>query len=133
MITQVGAPPPGTSVPGESKLGAKATVYYFYRHPLYQSVKPYLIDYEVEDNFPRTNIIPEPHNVFIQNLRGKEGEFSFDENGFAILEMRSGMRYEDFGDTDKIKDLYLEEISSCLLTYFGARGVHIFDFAVMLP
>lgn len=110
--------------------GTNATVYYFRRHPLYEQVKPYLIDYEVENGFPRTNIIPEPHEVFIQNLRGAESSFSFDENGFAVLEMQSAMEYEDFDDKAKIKDVYLGEISSCLLRYFNARAVHIFDFAV---
>jgi len=112
--------------------GAHATIYYMHQHPLYQHVKPYLIDYELDDDdFPRTNIIPEPHEVFIQNIRGLESSFNFEDNGFAVLELQSAMKYEDFADKTKISEVYLEEISSCLLKYFGARAIHIFDFAVL--
>lgn len=107
-----------------------ATVYYCTRHPLYSSVKPYLIDYEDSSDFPRTNIIPEAHSISITDIRGTESTFSFEENGFAVLQMQSAMTYEDFENSEKIRAIYCAEVASCLLQYFGASEVHVFDFAV---
>ena len=108
----------------------EAKVYYCTRHPLYEQVKPYLIDFESDSGFPRTNIIPEPHDVFIKDIRGIESDFSFEDNGFAVLEMQTTMQEEDFEDPAKIRDLYCEEVAGCLLSYLGAAAVQVFDFAV---
>ncbi|CZT11149.1 uncharacterized protein RCO7_05576 [Rhynchosporium graminicola] len=107
-----------------------ATVYYCTRHRLYTTVKPYLIDYEDLSDFPRTNIIPEPHTVSISDIRGLEAAFNFENNGFAVVQMESAMQYQDFDDLEKIRNVYCAEIASCLLQYFEAQEVHIFDFAV---
>ncbi|CZS96389.1 uncharacterized protein RAG0_05746 [Rhynchosporium agropyri] len=114
----------------DSRHISAVTVYYCTRHRLYTTVKPYLIDYEDLSDFPRTNIIPEPHTVSISDIRGLEAAFNFENNGFAVVQMESAMQYQDFDDLEKIRNVYCAEIASCLLQYFEAQEVHIFDFAV---
>jgi hypothetical protein len=109
------------------------TIYYCTRHPLYKTIKPYLIDFETSSSFPKTNIIPEPHEVSIADIRGSESLFSFEESGFAVLEMQTQMKYEDFEDHSKIRSVYCAEIAACLLEYLGADEVQVFDFAVSGP
>ncbi|MCJ1395218.1 hypothetical protein MMC18_008101 [Xylographa bjoerkii] len=108
----------------------QVTVYYCAPHALYQKVKPYLIDYEIEGGFPRTNIIPEAHQIMLQDIRGREDSFDFESSGFGVAEMQTSMSYDDFRHPDTVRDVYCQEVASCLLQYTDAAAVQVFDFAV---
>ncbi len=101
----------------------------------YKTQKPYSIDYRIqswESNIPRSNYKSLAiDQIPITDIRGKEDQFTFNKNGFAIIELDSAMQYEDFDDPGKIDALYCEEIASCLLRYFpNAAAVQIYDVEV---
>ena len=48
--------------------------------------------------------------MFVQDIRGKEGSFSLDQNGFEIV--RHLTEEKDFLDDDRIKEVYYPEIES---------------------
>lgn len=102
---------------------------------LYDTVKPYTISTDVEKwtgPVRRSNFKKNVCNVMIQNLRGREGEFNFEENGFAVIDLKSSMSYEDFADPAKLADIYVQEVGACLLDYFGATALHAFSVIVLL-
>jgi hypothetical protein len=47
--------------------------------------KPFLLDYTPEPPAVKTNAIVEPNEISIEDIGGKEDEFSFEKNGFSIL------------------------------------------------
>jgi hypothetical protein len=105
----------------------EATMYFMARDPIYRSVKPYFLQYFTSDGTPRNNVIQQEARVQINDIRGKEHMFNFTNSGFAILELDSKMSYDDFSDTEKIEEVYCEELSQCLLSYLHAESVHFFD------
>lgn len=100
---------------------------------LYDSVKPYSISTDVESwvgSIRRSNFQKNVRDVMIQDLRGREGEFSFEENGFAVIDLKTSMSYEDFADPVKLADIYVQEVGACLLDYFGATSLQAFSVIV---
>ena len=101
------------------------------RSEIYRKEKPYSIDSEIENwtgdvarsNFSRHTV----NNIPVNDLRGKEHLFSFEKHGFAVVEMHSAMKYEDYEDPAMVDDVYCQEIGSCVLKYLDAAAVHIFD------
>lgn len=100
---------------------------------LYKTIKPYSIAIEIESwsgNVPRSNFQQDSVDVSVEDIRGREDQFTFDQNGFALLEFNSSMMYEDFEDTRKLEDLYAQELGACLLQYFEAKSVRVFSILV---
>lgn len=100
---------------------------------LYDTVKPYSISTDVESwigSIRRSNFQKNVRNVLIQDIRGREGEFSFEENGFAVIDLKTSMLYEDFADPVKLADIYVQEVGACLLDYFGATSLQAFSVIV---
>lgn len=98
---------------------------------LYDKVKPYSVDNEIKrwiGHVPRSNYQNSAvEDVLVKDLRGREAQFTFEKNGFAIIELDSAMTYEDFDDPVKFSGIYLQEVAACLLQYFDATSVHIFN------
>ena len=111
-----------------------ASLRFLERSSLYEKEKPYTIDYRIptwEADIERTNFRADPHEVVITDIRGKEDQFTFDANGFAVIETESEMSYEDFQDRKKIETVFCEEIASSLLQYFNdAAAIRVFDVEV---
>lgn len=101
----------------------------------YKTHKPYTIDFRIQDwesKIPRSNYKSQQvDEICIKDIRGKEDHFTFDTNGFAVIELESSMLYEGFEDSENLDTVYCEEIASCLLRYFrGAAAVQIYDVEV---
>ncbi|KAF9888436.1 hypothetical protein FE257_008714 [Aspergillus nanangensis] len=103
---------------------------------LYDKVKPYSIDNEIkkwDGPIPRTNYRNSVvEDVVVKDLRGREGQFTFEKNGFAVIELDSSMAYEDYSDPVKLYNIYLQEVAACLIQYFSATSVHIFNVVVSI-
>lgn len=100
---------------------------------LYDTVKPYSISTDVESwigSIRRSNFQKNVRNVMVQDLRGREGDFNFEENGFAVIDLETSMSYEDFADPVKLADIYVQEVGACLLDYFGATSLQAFSVIV---
>ncbi|KAF5008550.1 hypothetical protein F66182_15640, partial [Fusarium sp. NRRL 66182] len=115
----------------DSDTGIRSSFNFMKQVELYDDVKPYSIDNEIKrwaGHVPRSNYQNSAvENVLVKDLRGREAEFTFEKNGFAIIEMESAMTYEDFDDPEKFSGIYLQEVAACLIQYFDARSVHIFN------
>lgn len=111
-----------------------ASLRFLERSPLYEKEKPYTIDSSIpawEANIERTNFRADAHEVVVTDIRGKEGQFTFDANGFAVIETESEMSYEDFQDRKKVETVFCEEMASSLLQYFNdAAAIRVFDIEV---
>ena len=109
---------------------ASATIYFLQRNEAWQYIKSYNLEFESEI-VPSSNIKTQKvEDISVKDLRGIEHLFTFQKNGFAILEMESAMGYEDFSDLDKIERIYCQEVGQCLLQYMRAVSVQIFDVQV---
>ena len=74
---------------------------------------------------PAWNGIDDPHQVRIEDARGREAEFTLDRNGFAFVNAPSQL--DDFYDADEIKAVYYPEVERLLRDKLGASRVVVFD------
>lgn len=73
--------------------------------------------------------------VTIEDLRGKEQNFTLDNNAFDTFQnIQSGLTREDFEDDEAIKRVYYHEVEDLLLNNVqGAQRVLIFDHTIRRP
>jgi len=109
---------------------ATATINFIHQHPLYDEEKPYLLTYEAPDAFPTTNVKLDPHDMHIENIRGREREFTIERNGIAIMPVESRLSYRDFDYEELVKTVYLKEVAETLKKFLGASRVQIFEHVV---
>ncbi|MGA3003651.1 MAG: CmcJ/NvfI family oxidoreductase [Acetobacteraceae bacterium] len=69
--------------------------------------------------------IDDPHDVLIEDGRGRESEFTLDRNGFQMV--RAPTRVRDFYDREHVKSVYYPEVEQLLLNTLGASRVVVFD------
>lgn len=111
----------------QKSLDVRAETFFLSRDELYQTEKLYRLQ-EPSDALPRTNVKTDKINdLQIRDLRGKEHEYTFEEQGFAVLQMESALTYEEFSDPQKVEDFYLEELGACLLKYMKGSSIQFFD------
>lgn len=72
--------------------------------------------------------IDDPREVLIEDGRGREGEFTLDRNGFALLRAETKMR--DFYSPEEVKATYYPEVERLLRDALGASRVVVFDHGV---
>ncbi|KAL6245345.1 hypothetical protein RBB50_007343 [Rhinocladiella similis] len=70
----------------------------------------------------------EPLDVTINDIRGEEGEYTLDKNGFQIFRRESVEK--DFVDDEQIKAQYYPETEQLLKDATGASRIFIFDHTV---
>jgi hypothetical protein len=101
------------------------------RSLIYDSEKPFTIQRVIEGwegEIPRTNLQEEHFTTSIQDIRGRESDFSLEENGFMILRMDSSLSYEDFAEPAKVEKVYCQEVATRLLEHFEtAAAVQVSD------
>jgi hypothetical protein len=64
------------------------------------------------------NGIDDPHDVRIEDTRGREAEFTLDRNGFTLL--RAPTQVRDFYSADEVKAIYYPEVERLLRNTLGA-------------
>jgi hypothetical protein len=77
---------------------------------------------------PAWNGIDDPHEVRIEDARGRESQFLLDRNGFQLV--RSSSRVADFYSPDEVERVYYAEVERLLRDTLGATRVAIFDHTV---
>jgi hypothetical protein len=108
----------------------QASLYFIANHPMYHDEKPYILKYTPETTPISNYITQKVDNISIKDLRSIENKFTFERNGFAVLNLDSAMAYEDFQDEQKILGKYFSEVADALLEYTHGVSVHLFDFLV---
>ena len=94
----------------------KSSVYFLERNSLYLSEKPYSLRFEFTAAvpLPRTNVLREPHDIALYDLRPCKVDFRIDKQGFAVVDLSSVLRYEDYSNNDKVKDVYYKEAEAAI-------------------
>lgn len=98
-----------------------ATLHYLVRG----AEKPVRYVGDVPDGASRYNGIDDPHDVRIEDARGRENEFTLDRNGFQLV--RAPTRVADFYSDEEVKAVYYPEVERLLKEKLGASRVFIFD------
>jgi hypothetical protein len=102
-------------------LNLTATLHYLKRGP----EKPTFYRIEPPPGVLQWNGIDDPHQVSIEDARGREAEFTLDRNGFTLV--RAPTAVGDFYDPDEIKRVYYPEVEQLLRDRLGASRVFVFD------
>jgi hypothetical protein len=66
---------------------------------------------------PRWNGLDDPHDVTVEDARGRESEFTLDRNGFALV--RASTAVADFYSPEEIKSVYYPEVERLLRDKLG--------------
>jgi hypothetical protein len=109
----------------------QSNIHFLAKDNVYKKEKPYTLRYPSEDELPQTNFNPEKHeNITIHDLRGQESSFSYEKNGFTVMQLNSQMAYADFGSREMIKTLFLKEVGAMLRSVLGASIVQALEYIV---
>ena len=101
------------------------------RHARYASEKPYTLRFTPSISFPRTNIETDHRaGLVIEDIRGKEKDFTLDRNGFMMMPFASALPYEDFQDKTKVVDVYLREVLEKTCNLLKAEKVILLEHIV---
>lgn len=115
----------------------KTTLQYLSPLPLYKTTKPYHINIPSTALEPglQSNEVSQPYyNIPVEDLRGRECEFSLNQNGFGVFsDERSGdsdrerpstcLEYKEYDDNEKVKTVYRRAVGSWLKEVLGADEV----------
>lgn len=72
-----------------------------------------------------TNYVNVPHEIEIENVRGKEDQYTLDTAGFQLL--YSPASHKSFKNDEEIKNEYYKESIELIKKQTGASRVVIFD------
>ena len=97
---------------------------------LYDEEKPYLLKFDPPSGFSQSNYNIDTRQQLIQDIRGREKDFSIAKNGFAIMSLHTELSYEDFDDETKLREVYFPEVADALRKLLGAFRVQIFEHLV---
>lgn len=105
-------------------------LFFLDRDELYETVKPYVIRYDVKTCIPPENIKRLLHPVTIKDLRQFKEKLEFIHCGFEVLSIASSMSYEDYEDEDKIQSIHVPEILDRVKENFSADDVHALEHVI---
>jgi hypothetical protein len=100
-----------------------ATLHYLKR----SDEKPAYYRIEPPPGVPKWNAENEPHDVTIEDARGREAEFTIDRNGFQLVKAATAMAHDDFYSPEVIRSVYYPEVEQLLKDKLGASRVFVFD------
>jgi len=93
--------------------------------------EPYMYYREPPAGEPYTNVIDDPHQVDIADLRGHTDRLSVDRDGIAFV--RHDHRFADFEDDDLVRSGYYRDVEQMFRDFLGVETVIAYDFSVRRP
>lgn len=105
-------------------------IYFLDRDELYDTVKPYVIRYEMKTDIPPDNIKRLLRPVTVRDLRTFPEKLLFADCGFQVLTLASSMSYGDYEDEEKIKTVHVPEILDRVKEKFSADDVHALEHVI---
>ena len=105
-------------------------IFFLERDELYNTVKPYVIRYDIKTRVPPENIKRLLCLVTIKDLRVFAEQTLFAQCGFQVLSLASPMSYEDYGNEEKIRTIHVPEILDIVKLNFSADDVHTLEHVV---
>jgi hypothetical protein len=112
---------------------ANTSMYLLERDVLWKTVKPYDLKFNPPAGFPKTNAVLRRYdNIQVEDIRGRENEFSIQKNGFELIRLEAPLTLQDFegGDHNKLTEHYFKPLANALKALLKAQRVQIFDFQV---
>lgn len=102
---------------------------------LYLKEKPFQVYIDIPKDAPdqrRHNLnFEEDIEYTVHSVRGRETQYTLDENGFAYVKHKSSMTAQDFQDEHTVVQRYYEELEELLKRHMdGVDQVCIFDWRV---
>jgi hypothetical protein len=94
--------------------------------------KPYQLKFEPPEGFPATNITSREHAPKVEDIRGREYEYSVAKTGFAIMHLPDDIAYEDYDNEDIIQQVYFKQVAEGLQDSLQASRVQIFEHVVSI-
>lgn len=103
-----------------------------YAIPPSDGSKPYSYAYITDPDTKerKRNYTTQEYQVTVENVRGKEDQYSLDKSGFTFVKAESGLK--DFTDDEKIAQEYYPESIELIKKITGATRVVIFDHSTSL-
>jgi hypothetical protein len=109
------------------------SMYLLDKSPMWKNVKPYELKFNPPTGFPKTNAVPRKREgIAVEDIRGREQEFSVDKNGFALINLDASITFQNFEseDGEYLAKYYFKPLANALKSLLGADRVQIFDFQV---
>jgi hypothetical protein len=104
------------------------TLVFLRRESKHNTEKPFKLQYDPGEGLPRTNCINEGTNdITIHDFRGKEEDFTLEQQGFAVRSLRSKLEPDEFLDDDKVKSVYYDELKELVKRELGAKRVEVLE------
>lgn len=111
-------------------VAVNSSVYFLERSELWESEKPFLFDYAPEPPALKSNATVEREDITVEDTRGRESDFTYEKNGFFLLQHDFSMEATDFDDDKKVKEVYLRQVGDLVKEALGASRVQIYDYIV---
>lgn len=97
---------------------------------LYEKVKPYGLRLPPPEGLAQSNIEGHMQLVNVRNARLHDQEISFDCRGFCLAPFSTSMKYTDFEEPLKVKDVYCAEVAEAVKAgVAGAHHTRVIDFS----
>ncbi|KAH9904258.1 hypothetical protein F4778DRAFT_770269 [Xylariomycetidae sp. FL2044] len=108
----------------------KTTIKFYKPLEIHTFEKPYVCEFNVDQiaNAKQTNVEFVNHDICVQDIRGRESEFSLERNGFEILKDESILQLEDFKSEDYIQKIYLPECKEVIRRRYSAEHLFVIGF-----
>ena len=115
-----------------SSLSVSSTFNYLSRLTLYDTEKSYTLSFESPDaRVPNSNATYDSiEGVHVEDVRGKEAEFSIAKNSFKLVHLPCSLTDEQFEDRDIVISKYLPAIVEMLERELSAVRIQVWDFVV---
>jgi len=102
-----------------------------YFNPPSDGAKPYNYVDPVTEGQPQRNFDDETHEVTINDIRGRESEFSLDNDAFLVVQGVPPSAEKDFTSDESIEANYYPELEKLLLSQIpGSTKVVFFDHTI---
>jgi hypothetical protein len=99
---------------------------------IHEGEKPYECEFSVNaaPNARKSNIEYDERGIVVRDIRGVEGEFTLEKNGFEIMKHQSTLQQGDYASRDIIENVYLPECIEIVRRRYDADEVFVLGFNV---
>ena len=109
----------------------QTSLHFLEQDALYDTEKVYEMKYETPIGLPRSNMkIRRQGGIPIQDVRGREREMNFQNNGFCVLNIDCDLAIGDYDDETKLQNGYMRLAAHKVQQVLGATRVQIIDYTV---
>src|ERR1700750_1613222 len=90
-------------------------LWFLQREDKHEAEKPYKLRYDPGEDVPRSNCTNElVHQITVHDIRGREGDFTIEREGFTVSRLVTKLTPEEFDDDKKIQEVYYAELRELL-------------------